>query len=242
MVEVAETPLQYELVRSRRTTADIVLERDGRIVVRVPHHLADDAVSRIVESKRFWIYKNLAEWRELNASRVLRQLRNGEGIPYFGRNYRLSLVDEQAQGVALVSGRICLRRDLIGNDSSERVTDAFRDFYAAAGLRRISQRVRYFAPKVGVKPGKVAIRDLAFRWGSCSPKGVLAFHWKCAMAPLTIIDYIVVHELCHMHHLNHTDAFWNEVDKVLPDYRERKAWLSKHGAMFDLFEQLTSQA
>ena len=64
--------------------------------------------------------------------------------------------------------------------------------------------------------------------------GALAFHWKCMMAPPTIIDYIVVHELCHFHHRDHTDAFWNEVDKVIPDYRERKEWLRKNGAGLDV--------
>ena len=80
----------------------------------------------------------------------------------------------------------------------------------------------YFAPKVGVTPEKVDVRDLNFSWASCSPKGNLAFHWKCMMAPPTIIDSIVVHELCHFPHLDHTDAFWNELDKILPDYGERK--------------------
>jgi predicted metal-dependent hydrolase len=72
------------------------------------------------------------------------------------------------------------------------------------------------------------------RWASCGSIGVLNFHWKCMMAPPRIIDYIVVHELCHFHHRNHTDAFWNEVDKVMPDYRERKEWLRKHGASLAL--------
>jgi predicted metal-dependent hydrolase len=83
---------------------------------------------------------------------------------------------------------------------------------------------------VGVAPGKVDVRDLSHRWAACSPKRNLAFHWKCMMAPPTIIAYIVVHELCHFHHLAHTDAFWNEVDTVIPGYGERKEWLRKNGA------------
>jgi predicted metal-dependent hydrolase len=104
----------------------------------------------------------------------------------------------------------------------------------ARGLERIGQRVSYYAPKAGVTARHVAVRDLGNRWASCSPKGNIAFHWKCMMAPQTIIDYIVVHELCHFHYLDHTEAFWNEVDKVLPNYRERKEWLRKHGAGLDV--------
>jgi predicted metal-dependent hydrolase len=95
-------------------------------------------------------------------------------------------------------------------------------------------RVHYYAPKVGVTPGDIDVRELGHRWASCSSKGSLAFHWKCMMAPPTIIDYIVVHELCHVHHMDHTHAFWNEIDKVMPDYQERKEWLKKNGAAMDL--------
>ncbi len=93
---------------------------------------------------------------------------------------------------------------------------------------------RYYAPKVGVAPNRLAVRELGYRWASYSPKGNLAFHWKCMMAPLTVIDYLVVHELCHFHVLDHTDASWNEVDKILPDYRERKDWLKKNGASLEI--------
>lgn len=92
----------------------------------------------------------------------------------------------------------------------------------------------YYAPKVGAECGAVDVRDLGHRWASYSPARDLAFHWKCMMAPQSIIDYIVVHELCHFHQTDHTDAFWNEVDKVMPAYRERKEWLRKQGAGLDV--------
>jgi predicted metal-dependent hydrolase len=111
---------------------------------------------------------------------------------------------------------------------------AFRDYYIARGLERITERVKYYAPKVGVRPHNIDVRDLGHRWASCSPKGNVAFHWRCMMAPATIIDYIVLHELCHFLHLDHTDAFWNEVDKVMPAYIERKNWLKKNGAGLDV--------
>lgn len=112
--------------------------------------------------------------------------------------------------------------------------EARKAYYAAKGLERIKQRVKYYAAKVGVEPDATLVKDMAFRWASCSKNNVLSFHWKCMMAPPKIIDYIVVHELCHIHHRNHSNAFWNEVDKVMPDYAERKAWLRKNGAALDI--------
>jgi hypothetical protein len=165
---------------------------------------------------------------------VLREYKNGEGFLYLGRSYRLLLAAEQNEPLLLKNGRFSLRRDLVDTGSIEAAQAAFRDYYIARGQERIRQRVNYYAPKVGVEPRDINVRELGNRWASCSPTGNLAFHWKCMMAPQTIIDYIIVHELCHFHHLDHTDAFWNEVDKVIPNYGERKDWLRKHGAGLDV--------
>ena len=234
MTTAAANPLAYEIVRSRRKTADIVIERDGRVLVRAPRSIPDEQIANIVEAKGYWIYKNLAEWRDLNATRVVREYRNGEGFLYLGRSYRLLLTSEQEEALVLKGGRFHMRRELADQGSMEAARTAFRDYYIARGLERITGRINFFAPKAGVSPRKISVRDLGNRWASCSPNGNLAFHWKCMMAPPTIIDYIVVHELCHFHQLDHTEAFWNEVDKLMSTYRERKEWLKKNGASMDV--------
>jgi predicted metal-dependent hydrolase len=234
MKATREKDISYEVVRSRRSTTDIVVERNGKIVVRAPASLPDERIEDIVEAKRYWIYKTLAEWRDLNATRVLREYRNGEGFLYLGRSYRLLLVADQEEPVELKDGRFCLRRDFVVRGDVATAQATFRDYYVLRGQERITQRVNFYAPKVGVKPNGMDVRELGYRWASCSPSGKLAFHWKCMMAPPKIIDYIVVHELCHMHQGDHTDAFWNEVDKILPDYEERKEWLRKNGAGLDI--------
>lgn len=226
--------IAYEVVRSRRSTADVVIERDGRLLVRAPESVSDERIEGIVEAKRYWIYRNLAEWRDLNATRVLREYRNGEGFLYLGRSYRLLLVSDQDEPLLLKNGRFCLRRDLAENGAMRAARAAFRDYYVVRGRERLRDRVGYYAPKVGALVCKVDVRELGNRWASYSPAGNLAFHWKCLMAPTTILDYIVVHELCHFHYLDHTDSFWNEVDKVMPDYRERKEWLRRNGAGLDV--------
>lgn len=234
MSTTRDQDISYKVVRSRRTTADIVIERDGRVLVRAPDSIPDERIEDMVEAKRYWIYKNLAEWRDLNATRVLREYRNGEGFLYLGRSYRLLLVAVQEEALLLKNGRFCLRRDLVDQGEIEAAKTAFRDYYIQRGFDRINQRVNYYAPKVGVAPRGIELRELGNRWASCSPQGRLAFHWKCMMAPQTIIDYIVVHELCHFHHLDHTAAFWNEVDKIMPAYAERKEWLRLNGAGLDI--------
>lgn len=227
--------IEYRLLpgADRRTT-DIVIERDGRISVRPPLSMKPEQVDATVLSRRGWIYRHLAEWRDLNATRVVREWVNGEAFPYLGANYRLSLVGGQEEPLLLKDGRFCLSRAVVDAGGGEGARLAFRAFYEQKGRERLGQRVAQLAAKVGVRPGKVAVKELGYRWASCTRAGNLNFHWKCMMAPGTIIDYIVAHELCHLHHRDHSAAFWNELDKVLPDYLERKAWLRRHGTRLDL--------
>lgn len=227
--------IEYQLLRSgERRTADIVIERNGLISVRVPEHLSEDQADAVVEQKRLWIYRSLAEWRDLNAARVVREWINGEGFLYLGSAYRLLLIQEQDEPLKLKDGRFCLQRKIIETGGEAAAKLVFEKFYTEKALERINKRVAYFAPKVGVNPVSVDIREIGYRWATCTPDGRLSFHWKCMMASPKVIDYIVVHELCHLHHMDHTDTFWNEVDKVLPDYAERKAWLRKNGAALDI--------
>ncbi|EXU75513.1 M48 family metallopeptidase [Erwinia mallotivora] len=227
--------IEYQLLPGTdRQTTDIVIERNGVITVRPPRRMTPEQVDETVLSKRMWIYRNLAEWRDLNAAQVMREWVSGETFLYLGSGYRLQLVAEQDDALKLKDGRFCLQREIVERGGHSAAHKAFEDFYKAKGLARIRNRVNWFAPRVGVTAGALEIKDLGYRWASCTRNGDLHFHWKCLMAPLTVIDYIIVHELCHLHHRDHSDAFWNEVDKVLPDYRERKEWLRIRGAELDL--------
>lgn len=224
--------ITYSLTRSRRKTASIYIERDGSVSVLIPEELSQSDLELMLERKRTWIYRNLAEWKDLNATRIQRDFVNGEGFLYLGRTYRLRLVEDQEVPLKLKDGRFCLRADFTRNGNPDK---AFRDFYRAKGKERIGKRVDHYAARMGLTVEAVKVMELKNRWASCNPEQHLVhFHWKCMMAPPTIIDYIIVHELAHLVHANHTEAFWNEVDKVMPDYREKKNWLRIHGAGMDV--------
>lgn len=221
--------ISYRLKKSPRKTTSIYIERDGTVSVLAPEPYDLNKVETILEKKRSWIYRNLAEWEDLNRTRVQREFVNGEGFLYLGRNYRLQLVKNQEEPLILKNGYFHLRKDKA--DSGFTV---FKDFYREKGAERLPERIAEFAKQMGVTAGKTRIMELNNRWGSCSANGDLNFHWKVMMLPLTILDYVIVHELAHLKYSNHTTAFWNLVDKVLPDYEERKAWLKFRGAGMDL--------
>ena len=104
------------------------------------------------------------------------------------------------------------------------------------GRRRAAEamktRCSYYAPIMGVSYGTVTVREQKTRWGSCSAKGNLNFNWKLVLMPQEILDYVVVHELAHRIHMDHSAAFWAEVGKILPDYKERRQWLKVNGQKY----------
>jgi len=93
----------------------------------------------------------------------------------------------------------------------------------------VTERVRYYAPIIGVTYGQIAIRTQHTRWGSCSSKGNLNFNCLLALAPSEVLDYVVVHELCHRKELNHSKRFWSQVESILPDYKSHRKWLKENG-------------
>ncbi len=113
---------------------------------------------------------------------------------------------------------------------------SYTDMERAEGRKQaaevIKARCRYYAPVMGVSYGTVTIREQKTRWGSCSAKGNLNFNWKLVLMPPEILDYVVVHELAHRIQLNHSAAFWAEVGKILPDYKERRQWLKVNGQKY----------
>ena len=220
--------IEYNLSKSTRKTASIYIERDGQISVLAPSDWSRAQIEAVLERKRPWIYRGLAEWEDLNATRVNREFVSGEGFLYLGKSYRLRITEVQRVPLLLKEGYFYLRSDCFENPY-----EAFKQFYRTKGLLKIRERVSYFQEKLGVVAGEVRVIELKNRWASCSEQH-LNFHWRCMMAPLNILDYIVAHELVHLIHKNHTQAFWGELDKVMPDYLERKEWLRVNGAGLDI--------
>lgn len=121
-------------------------------------------------------------------------------------------------------------------ESTEKLTREKVIAFAEEALKVIPERVEYFAKVIGVTYGKITIRNQKTRWGSCSSKGNLNFNCLLMLAPSEVLDYVVVHELCHRKQMNHSKAFWLEVEKVLPNYKEVRKWLKEEGSqMITLF-------
>jgi len=221
--------VDYTIKRSNRKTLSIIVESDCRVVVLAPEKMTDKEIHTTVLSREFWIYKQLAEFKLLNQSKIQREFVNGEGFMYLGRSYKLKLVDEQDAPLKLKNGYFNLKKSSIS-----KAPETFKEFYRKKGAERISSRIEIYSSKLGLSVNKIKVMELKSRWASCGKNNSLYFNWKCVMAPYSVIDYIVVHELVHLIYPNHSNDFWNQVDKVLPEYRQSLEWLRKNGASLDI--------
>lgn len=221
--------VELNIKRSNRRTISIYVERDGRVSILAPEKITEIKLNEIIKKKEYLIYKHLAKWKELNSGKIEREWVNGQSYLYLGRNYRLKILKESDTSLSLKNGFFNLDKAQINNANK-----LFIEFYKEKGLPKIIERVIYYKTKMGLEPKQIRIMDLKNRWASCSVSGNINFHWKCIMAPLSVIDYIVVHELAHLKHNNHTSAFWNEIDKVIPDYQKQIQWLREKGAGMSL--------
>lgn len=220
--------ITYSLTQTNRKTLSIYVEPDCSVTVRAPRNLNLDKINSIVDLKRPWIYKGIAELQELNQSKANRSLANGEGYLYMGKSYRLKIEKDLKQALSLSQGFF-----MLDESQMHKAKEHFIDFYKDKGRKHITERVDYFKKRIGVEPKSVRMMELGKRWASRSKTG-LNFHWKVMLAPISVIDYIIVHELAHLKRKDHSPHFWETVESVMPNYAERKNWLRLNGANLDI--------
>lgn len=216
--------LEFELRRSaRRRSVQVTVDRGGELVLAAPEDCSTATMRAFVKEKRFWIYTKLAEKEQVRRSSGKKQFVGGEGFPYLGRSHRLQLVTKQVADLKLDHGRFKLRRDLAPEGRKHLIA-----WYTSRARPWLQKRVERWQSRVGAEPTAVLVRDLGYRWGSCGKGERLHFHWRSILLPPGIVDYIVVHELVHLHEPHHTLEFWTRVERAMPDFARRKQWLAEH--------------
>lgn len=217
--------LQFTIRRSaQRRTMQITVERTGELILSAPPEVDIDQLREFVSKKRFWIYTKLAEKDRLQRKVPRKEFVDGEGFLYLGRTHRLKVVGEQNVPLKLVAGRFCLSREALPSAREYVIR-----WYSERAKAWLSSQVGDFRSRMEVSPAGVKVQDLGYRWGSCGKGDWLYFHWKTILLPARIAEYVVVHEIAHLHEPHHTPAFWLRVERAMPDYAQRRAWLAEHG-------------
>jgi predicted metal-dependent hydrolase len=211
-----------QLIRSKRRTLTLIIEDDGSLVVRAPLKTSEKTIREFVDSHTQWIEKKQAQ-RRAAVNAPAKQFIAGETFPYLGESYALEIVRGQKKPLWL-DGNFKLAEHAQGNAQK-----VFEDWYRIQARQIIGEHVGLFAARHNFQYGKIRISSARTRWGSCSPTGNLSFSWRLILNPIEAVDYVIIHELVHTVHHNHSKRFWKKVEKILPDYKEYNKWLRKNG-------------
>ena len=226
--------ITFNLIYRKRKTMSIEVETTGEVTVIVPVGTATEDVIEKVKSRAGWIVSKQYESKFINDTKIEREAVSGESYMYLGRNYSLDIrVDENIDNISvkLFQGKFVVNTYTKDEDL---IKKAMENWYREKTLAKVKERVSYYSSYFNNEVTTVKVKEQKKRWASCTSKNELLFNWRCVMAPVFVLDYIVVHEMCHMEYKNHSKDFWNRVYAVMPDYEVRKLWLRNNGIKMDI--------
>jgi predicted metal-dependent hydrolase len=212
------------VIRTRRRTIALIVERDGSVTVRAPMKMSWKAIEEFVQKHATWVEIKQAEL-QATVPRNPREYRAGETFLYLGQVYPLEIVADMRSKLELDSS-FKLAESAQGDAEA-----AFRGWYRDQARKIIEERVARLADQFRHHVNKIRITSARTRWGSCSSTGTLSFSWRLIMTSPAVIDYVIIHELAHTVHHNHSKKFWSLVEEWMPDYQERRKELRQYGKL-----------
>ena len=230
---LADRHFFYQVKRKARSNnINMKLVTPTTIEISVPKTVETAELQKLLHKNQKWILKRSEQLNLLAANPVNTSLNHGSQVLYQGRPYFLHIhpSDTKHPAIFLHPGRIHLSIPVAKmNDSSLLAYDMLRRWYIENATHHFTEKTTFWAGRIAVQPAKISIRDQKTRWGSCSSRGNINFNWRIVMAPPEIMDYLVIHELCHMRIPNHSSLYWQLVEQFMPEYRQRRDWL-KHNS------------
>ena len=239
IVIFGQEEISFAVKRSsrRRKTVALTVYPLGGVVVTAPVRTPLEELQAIVVKKAPWILKKRRYFAELEPTPTPKEFVSGESLFYLGRQYRLKVCpasEIRAAKATLKGGwfEVNLDESIPKPERAVIIRAALVRWYRSHAEARLPERVDLYARRLGIATPRVYIRDQQKRWGSCNAKGIIYFNWRIIMAPMSLIDYVVVHELCHLKQANHSPAYWKWVETILPDFQVRRERLRREGTFF----------
>jgi predicted metal-dependent hydrolase len=213
------------LVRSkkRKRTISLRITPDGGIIIRAPYRTPREEIDSFFQAKNDWVQKKLMERQSLPREDTRpKQFCSGEKFLYLGEWYPLEIQSRNGRKTPLT---LLWSRFILDEERADEARTLFVKWYREEAKRLFTDRVNHYSKKLDLFAKSIGITGARCRYGSCSPVNDLSFTWRLVMAPLAIIDYVIVHELIHVEIKNHSSRFWESVASVIPDYKARRNWL-----------------
>ena len=214
--------------RARRLRMQVDSE-NRQIVLTIPRFTMKFEVGRFIEMQTPWIEKQFTKFEKQNTIHPKPKYLKGDVFYYLGEPVELNLIPSSfwrprinIRGDKMV---ISIHRDMTMSEGKKIIKKTIQNFYKKKAEEVIHDRLQFFNEYYQLEYKRVTLRNQKSRWGSCSGKKNLNFNWKLVMAPIEVIDYVVVHEMCHLSQMNHSAKFWNLVAEKIPNYKDIRKWL-----------------
>jgi len=218
--------IRFEIKYKNRTSIGISIDGYGNIVVLAPKKTPNERVIQVLEGNWDQILNKIKEMKKRLEGPQEKVYENNESFLYLGNTYPIKIV----QDIAVIQERVELEKEIlhvyIKHLDKNKIKQLLKRYYYQRCKALVEERVSFYQNNFKTKPRSIRITDSKTTWGTCDSNFQLTFNWRLAMAPLEVIDYVVVHEMCHMVHLNHDRSFWRLVGRLMPDYKEKEKWLA----------------
>lgn len=220
-----DNTIDFKIIYKRRKSIGIYVDFYGQTEVHAPKGTSNDDIVKVLENNWERIVQKSKEMKERTTPPTEKVYDHGEVFLYMGESYPILILQNLDQDKDYVIFEQDKIQVYVKQHNDESVRRALKRFYYQRCKAFVEARIRIYQSEFKMKPRSIRIIDDRSNWGTCNSRLELTFNWKLAMAPIEVIDYVVVHEMCHMVHLNHDRSFWRLLGKILPDYERRSNWL-----------------
>jgi len=213
--------------RTNRLKTVSLKVKNQEVVLSVPKFVTDSEIDNIIERKINWIRNKLAIEKKNNFN-IKRKYENGEKFLYFGSEYSLKIKHSNSDNVYLDNNIMIV--EVKNNSKAVHIRNILNNWYIAESKKYLIKTTNYYEVLIGVSVNKLIFGKYKSKWGSCNSKKTISYDWRIIMAPLEVIHYLIIHELCHIKHLNHSNDFWKTVEKYMANYKLQKKWLKTNSS------------
>ena len=211
--------MEYTIIRKKRKTLGIKVSQQGEVIVLAPYQVNIKTIENILAKRKDWI---------VEAKNSIKRYVSGDSFLFLGEEYVINLIETQDNNKSIEFNgskfNVFINEESV-NNLNNKIKELLYSKYKEDFLKMINYRMSSLAQIIGVKPNEVSVRYQKTIWGSCSYDDNISINFKLALAPLEVVDYILIHELCHILHKNHSKEFWMSVQTIMPNYKEKRKWL-----------------
>ncbi|WP_020007166.1 M48 family metallopeptidase [Salinicoccus albus] len=233
IIKYGTTEIYYTLYKEKRNDLKITVNLINGVEVHAPADKDEVTLSQLLHKKAAWILQKIEDLNEVKASVQPIEFVSGEKLPYLGRNYRLKVYNKKVKSTSIQfqQGRFIAEvpEEWPQDKIQFQLERAMIAWYKKHGTNKVVERSKMYQDIMNVRPKSIKLKSQLKRWGTCTENGDIYLNWQLAMAPVRVIDYVIVHELAHLIELEHNDRFWRIVRNTLPHYKASKDWLRVHG-------------